>query len=814
VCVIVLFITTSAPTLVAANTTYYVSQTDGDDNFNGLTTGTPFKTIAKVNSLTLQAGDSVLFKCGDTWRAEMLRVEASGAAGNPITFSSYPASCAPKPILSGAQPIGGWSSYTTNIYVADLSVGANAGKFPNGLNQLFRNNQRLPMGRWPNSGEIGYDNGYSSIDNVPSSASIQDNQLPNHNWSGAVAHLKGMRWYILNRQVMGSSGATLTLNSAINCYNGCVGWGYWLNNHLATLDQEGEWYYDAAANRVYLYTTTGAPSDGAIEGSVILQTDTRSWGGVTLGRDLNQNIAYVTIDNLEVSRWYRHGIATPTNYSNYELNNVVLSNNLVKDVDGNGIHLQVWVYAPLDGRPAGWRGGYNLTVSNNVVDGANRMGINLYSRHSTFSDNEVKNIALIPNLGAAGMGCSYTDGEGQCTEDGVGIRVKVGLQDDSGHTNLFQYNRLTQIGYNGFQGFGYNNLVANNVIKQACVSKGDCAGIRPYGDLNNLGSNNPTRNLLIMGNIIVDAYGNTDGAMATYKELFAFGINPDYGTNITVTNNTVISTTTHGILYNYSTGTASNNVAYNNGRTSARPQITVGPNTAAQVNLTGNVAFALNPSAQTVRIRNVANLLTSDNNYFFHPYNNAHTAIEDSGGVQTFNQWKTTTGKDANSKTNWYTQAISETPRSEIFYNDTKSPIVVNLGNRQYLDLDQNIVSGSFPLAPFTSRVLVSSGLVALYPTSLWFDSNLSPAQPITLTNVFSTLLTINSIGVTSGFTQTTTCPAMLSISASCVINVSFIAASPNPITGTLTIAHTQGAAYTASLVGNPAKVYLPLILR
>ena len=192
-CVITLFVTTSAPMSLAANTTYYVSTTDGNDGFNGLTTGTPFKTIAKVNSLSLQAGDSVLFKCGDTWRAEMLRVEESGTAGNPITFSSYPASCANKPILSGAQPISSWSSYATNIYVADLSVGANAGKFTNGINQLFRNNQRLPFGRWPNIGEAGFDNGYSNIDSVPTSSSIQDNQLPNQNWTGAVAHIKGMR---------------------------------------------------------------------------------------------------------------------------------------------------------------------------------------------------------------------------------------------------------------------------------------------------------------------------------------------------------------------------------------------------------------------------------------------------------------------------------------------------------------------------------------------------------------------------------------------------------------------------------------------
>ena len=107
----------------AANTTYYVSMSDGADSNNGLTSSTPFKTIAKVNSLNLQQGDKVLFKCGDVWRGEMLMITKSGVSGNPIAFGSYPDSaCANKPILSGTQPIGSWSVYSGNIYVATLSA--------------------------------------------------------------------------------------------------------------------------------------------------------------------------------------------------------------------------------------------------------------------------------------------------------------------------------------------------------------------------------------------------------------------------------------------------------------------------------------------------------------------------------------------------------------------------------------------------------------------------------------------------------------------------------------------------------------------
>ncbi len=344
----------------AANTTYYVSSSEGDDDNDGQSELNPFETIAKVNSLALDPGDRVLFKCGDTWHSEQLVIGDSGAAGNPITFGSYPAGCANKPILSGAQPISEWtSSGTPHIYVADLSAGANAGWFAHGVNQLFRGTERLPMGRWPNLDQP--DGGYSTIDAQPSGDRITDNQLPAGNWTGAVAHIRGMRWYILNRQVAGRSGQTLTLNASAGCWGNCTGWGYFINNHLNTLDQEGEWYYDPGSKRVYVYTTGVAPADDEIEGSVVLVTGDdleRSWGGVMLGVDLNDpGISYVVVENLDVRRWFRHGIATPTNHAHYENHHVTLRDNAISDVDSIGINLMAWVWDAEDGRPDGWRGG-------------------------------------------------------------------------------------------------------------------------------------------------------------------------------------------------------------------------------------------------------------------------------------------------------------------------------------------------------------------------------------------------------------------------------------------------------------------------
>ena len=106
-----------------AGTTYYVSSWLGNDSNNGLSEAKPFATIGKVNGLNLQPGDRVLFKCGDTWRAEQLVISKSGTEAAPIVFGSYPEGCANKPSLSGSRPIAGWVFDSGNIYRADLSVG-------------------------------------------------------------------------------------------------------------------------------------------------------------------------------------------------------------------------------------------------------------------------------------------------------------------------------------------------------------------------------------------------------------------------------------------------------------------------------------------------------------------------------------------------------------------------------------------------------------------------------------------------------------------------------------------------------------------
>jgi uncharacterized repeat protein (TIGR01451 family) len=673
----------------AATATYYVSITDGADSNNGLTTSTPFKTVAKVNALNLQAGDKVLFKCGDVWRGEMLLITKSGASGNPITFGSYPTSdCANKPILSGTQPITGWAVQSGNIYVATLS----AGTFPNGINQLFRNGTRLTMGRWPNL-DNG-DGGYTTVSAQPAGNRLTSGTaLPAGNWVGGTIHLKVIRWSMVNRDITAQSGSTITLNGDVACpyTSNCTGWGFFVNNSLSTLDREGEWYYDKTTRKVYLYTTTH-PNSSTIEGSVVLKVDTRNWGAITIGTDLADQVHDVVIDNFEIRGWFRSGIVSPTNLHPDENSYLTIRNNTIRDVDDSGINLWSWVWGASDGQD-GWRGGNNLLIQNNVIDGANSFGIHTPSRATTIEGNIIRNIGLIANLNEAGLGCGKTGWEGSCTEDGAGLRIYVDNPTRSGYGFTVQYNRFENVAYNGIQTFGHSSTFANNFFDRNCISKGD------GGAINTFGSN--VHDIQILSNIITDTIGNTDGTHPNFRTQFGFGLYIDeHSANITASGNTVARSTGHGILYQNSTGNIQNNTLFDNATAADlwANQITLSGNSSVSQH-TGNSLLSKINNAGTLAAGNAGQLGTSDNNGFYHANRSKHIRI---GGDKSLSDWKLDSGKDAHS-TEMVASALAQ---AELFYNDTRAPKTFTL-SKPYFDLSGNSVVGTLTLQSYTSKILL-----------------------------------------------------------------------------------------------------------
>ncbi len=69
-------------------TTYYVDSENGNDTNNGLTPITAFKSLAKINTMTFSAGDTILLKAGEEFLSPFVP-QGNGTQSNPITISSY-----------------------------------------------------------------------------------------------------------------------------------------------------------------------------------------------------------------------------------------------------------------------------------------------------------------------------------------------------------------------------------------------------------------------------------------------------------------------------------------------------------------------------------------------------------------------------------------------------------------------------------------------------------------------------------------------------------------------------------------------------
>ena len=104
-----------------SQTTYYVSSSQGNDNNTGTSEITPWKTIAKVNSVNFQPGDRMLFKRSDKWEHdEGLLIKNSGTANDRIIYGTYNDGIKPTITLREAVPgwdsPGNWSQYSTTVW--------------------------------------------------------------------------------------------------------------------------------------------------------------------------------------------------------------------------------------------------------------------------------------------------------------------------------------------------------------------------------------------------------------------------------------------------------------------------------------------------------------------------------------------------------------------------------------------------------------------------------------------------------------------------------------------------------------------------
>lgn len=136
---------------VFAQTTYYVSYSEGNDNNSGTSSQSPWKSISKLNNTTFQPGDQILFKRNDKWEnSEGLLITSSGTSNNRIIFGAYGEGN--KPIISLMSEVAGWNnagnwiSYSTNVwYMVFPNVPLGSGV--EGISRMWFNGVEYPRAR-------------------------------------------------------------------------------------------------------------------------------------------------------------------------------------------------------------------------------------------------------------------------------------------------------------------------------------------------------------------------------------------------------------------------------------------------------------------------------------------------------------------------------------------------------------------------------------------------------------------------------------------------------------------------------------------
>jgi parallel beta-helix repeat protein len=576
--------------------TYYVDATAGNDNYHGTTIDAPWKTIAKVNGRTFQPGDSVLFKRGCTWR-EQLTVPSSGTEGNPITFGAY--GTGDKPVISGADIVGSnsWSLYSGNIYVT--KVGSITPP-----NQLYVDGKFYDIAHYPNSGWLlatAKSSDTTSI--IDAHLTLKADQIV-----GATVMTKAVPWSITSSTATTYDPAThkITLNAPVFDTSLVMrtGYGYYLTNKLWMLDSPGEWYYNPASGRLYLWMAGSDNPSGHV-----IEVSNRSYGVY------NNNKNYFTITDLAVTKANQNDVHM---YSGHYIT--------VTNLDISGGKFGIY-----------FTGIYNSSIQNNSVQNTLADGIREDGTLNTIdiSNNTVNNAG---NVGSSPK------------QSGGGLHI--------GGTNInVANNNITNSGYDGICFDGNTITVKNNVINRSCLVLNDCAGIYTGG----MGSRSTSKT--IIGNTVTNSIGNYSGTPNTSTN--AHGIYLDDGTHDTTVSGNNISNISIGIyIHTGHNNTVTGNKVYSarmNGILINEAGVAATSVGVVHDNVvTGNTFESISTNATTYYYSLIdasTNFGTYNYNQYYHP--NSNYVVKNQNLNYTLPAWQQASGQDLNS-----TDSKSYAPRT------------------------------------------------------------------------------------------------------------------------------------------------------
>ena len=479
---------------------YYLSA-QGKDSNDGKSKTSPWQSLKNLDeAIILQTGDSIFFERGSTFKGS-LTVSHSGVYIGAYGYGS-------RPIFSGSMEVNNWTLFEKNIWKAECS------SCPAEPGDLYIDNKIQRLGRFPNSHYLIV-SGSSQSRAIISDTSLN---FAIDYWNKAEVVVKSSRWTLDNLPVTyyKDNGFHTLLNASYKIENG---FGYFVQKHLSTLDQSGEWFFNENTKEFFLYLTDGInPNDHAVEASMNL---------VGINAINSQDIV---IENLTLKYFKTTSIHVEN------CTNVIIQNNELLHSAKNGLEI-------ISSR--------NLKVINNRIADSNNNGVNWHNSGGSFSNNIILRTGLHQGRGVSG--------------NGTYIAIYITGENQSAGKNLFHHNTIDSTGYSGIDFRTGNTSIKDNIISNFCLRKDDGAGIYTWN--NTLGGN------VIEANTVSNGIGSGEGTINP-RQLFASGIYiDDRSSHILIKANKVSHCSTAGIyIHNAKVITIIANNVFSNGNNPANKE--------------------------------------------------------------------------------------------------------------------------------------------------------------------------------------------------------------------------------------------------
>ncbi|SHN02754.1 parallel beta-helix repeat (two copies) [Cyclobacterium lianum] len=486
---------------------YYFSSSDGNDERTAEEAqhpSSPWRSLNKLNELIpkLNPGDSVLFRSGDFFYGT-IDLKKSGTPEKPIVFSQYGDGAAP--VITGFTRLEYWKKSAPGIYFANTPPAIAP------INVLTLDGRPMAMGRFPNQTENN--GGYLIPDEIIGKNQIRYRSFRNEEqWNGAELVIRKNHWIMDKEKIISHESNTLTFIPS-SSYEPKNGYGFFIQNHLNTLDQKGEWYHDVDADRLYICLGDETPEDLSIKVSTQANLIT------TL-----TNTRHIVFQGIHFEGANKDAVLIRGGDS-FHFNSVTIKNS-----GENGLLVQ-----NMD----------RFRFENSTILHAQNSGIYLKSGNyqATIRNTTIDNTHIFPGMGQSG--------------DNNGYAI-FSISDADSITN----NTIRNSGYVGIGFRGSNVLVKNNYIDGFCLVKGDGGGIYTYTG----GSRKQYTNRKIIGNIVKNGIGAKEGTSLQGADFPApaEGIYlDDDAANILVAENTVSDIAHKGIyLHNAQNIEVRNNLVY------------------------------------------------------------------------------------------------------------------------------------------------------------------------------------------------------------------------------------------------------------